>query len=86
MRMITLRSKCYYADNCSSPYGQDAMLKPKFSCKGVSKKQSPLSWARYLEALNGCIDKAQNMGFQILGKGTVMNTQEKLGLSTYSGK
>ena len=45
-----------------------------------------MSWARYLEALNGSIDKAQNMGFQILRKGIVMNTQEKLGLSTYSDK
>ena len=51
----SIMSKCYYAE--------DAKLKPKFSCKGVSKKQNPMSWERYLEALNGSIDRASNTGF-----------------------
>ena len=34
-RMIALMSKCYYAEYVK--------LKPKFSCKGVSKKQNPMS-------------------------------------------
>ena len=56
--MITLMSKCYYTE------GEN--LKPKFSCKGVSKKQNPMSWERYLEALYRSIDKAQNMGSDYL--------------------
>ena len=38
-------------------------LKPKFSCKDISRKQNPMSWERYLEALNGSIDRASNTGF-----------------------
>ena len=45
-----------------------------------------MSWERYLEALNGCIDKAQNTGFRLLGCGIVTHTQSKLGLSTYYNK
>ena len=59
--MITLMSKCYYTE--------DANSKPKFSSNIVSGKQSPMSWERYLEALDGSIDKAQNMGFGLLGSG-----------------
>ena len=76
--MISLTSKCYYAE--------DEKSRTKFSCKGVSKKQNPMSWERYLEALNGSIDKAQNTGFRLLGSGIVTYTQSKLGLSTYYDK
>ena len=34
-RMIAFTSKCYYAE--------DGKLKPKISCKGVSKKQNVMS-------------------------------------------
>ena len=34
-RMISLTSKCYYVE--------DEKSKAKFSCKGVSKKQNPMS-------------------------------------------
>ena len=77
-RMIALMSKCYYAENARS--------KPKFSCRNVSKRQNPMSWERYLEALKGSIDKAQNTRFRLLGLGIVTYTQEKLGLSTYYNK
>ena len=53
-RMIALTCKCYYAENAKS--------KPKFSCKGVSKRQNPMSWERYyLEALNGSINRASKV-------------------------
>ena len=68
-RMISLMSKCYYAENAKS--------KPKFSCKGISKKQNPMSWERYLEALNGSIDRANNTGFQLDGSGIVTYNQSK---------
>ena len=56
MKMIALKSKCYYAESTE--------VQPKFSnCKGVSKKQNAMSWERYLEALNRCIDMATNLGF-----------------------
>ena len=58
-RVIALMSKCYDTENVK--------LLSKFSCKGISKKQNPLSWERYLEALNKSIDKAQNMDFRHLG-------------------
>ena len=77
-RMISLTSKCYYAE--------DEKSRTKFSCKGVSKKQNPMSWERYIEALSGSIDKAQNAGFRLLGSGIVTYTQSKLGLSAYYDK
>ena len=77
-RMISLTSKCYYAE--------DEKSRTKFSHKGLSKKQNPMSWERYLEALNGSIDKAQNTGFRLLGSGIVTYTQSKLGLSAYYDK
>ena len=45
-----------------------------------------MSWERYLDALYGGIDKAQNMGFRLLGSGIVTYTQKKLGLSAYYDK
>ena len=57
-RMITLTSKCYYAEDDKS--------RAKFSCKGISEKQNLMSWERYLEALNRSIDKAQNTGFRLI--------------------
>ena len=82
-RMIILSSKCYRAeDENADDYAENV----KFSCKGVSKKQNPMSWDRYLEALIGSINKAQNMDFRHLGSGIVTYTQEKLGLSAYYDK
>ena len=54
-RMIALTSKCYYTENEKS--------KPKLSCKGISKRQNPKSWVRYIEALNRSIERASNTGF-----------------------
>ena len=76
--MIALTSKCYYAE--------DGKSRTKFSCKRVSKRQNPMSWDRYLEALNGSVDKAQNTGFRLFGSGIVTNIQSKLGLSAYYDK
>ena len=65
-RMISLTSKCYYAYTCRAhtnealASSQDERSKAKFSCKGISKKQNPMSWERYLDSLNRSIDKAQN--------------------------
>ena len=73
--MIALMSKCYYA--------KDVKSWSKFSCKGISKKQSPMSWERYLNALNGSIDMGMNTGFQKGSRGIVTYTQGKLGLSAY---
>ena len=56
-RMIAFMSKCYYA--------KDDKLRIKFSCKGISKQQNPMSWKRYLQALNRSIDMATNTGFQV---------------------
>ena len=78
MGMIALSSKCYYAEDDKS--------RAKFSCTGVSTKQNSMSWDRYLEALNGNIDKTQNTGFRLLGSGIVTYTQSKLGPSTYYHK
>ena len=86
MRMIALTSNCYYADTYGSVYGQDDKSRAKFSCKGVSRKQNPMFWERYLEALNGSINKAQNTGSRLLGSGIVTYIQSKLGLSAYYDK
>ena len=70
-----LTSKCYYAKN--------AKLWSKFTCKGISNKQSPMSWERYLEALKGSIDVATNMGSRIHLHRIVTYTQDMLGFSIY---
>ena len=59
-RSIALTSKCYYVEDNKS--------RPKISSKGISKKQNPVTWTRYLEALQGCIDMATNMGFHLLNQ------------------
>ena len=76
--MIALASKCYYVEN------EEA--KSKFSCKGVSKKTNQMNWDRYLAALGGSTDKAQNTGFRVNDKKIVTYTQNKLGLSAYYDK
>ena len=45
-----------------------------------------MSWTRYLEAFNGSIDTAKNMGFWLYEQGTVTYTQDKLRLSVYFDK
>ena len=60
--------------------------KSKFSCKGVSKKTNSMNWDRYLAALRGSVDKAQNTGFRVSDKKIVTYTQNKLGLSAYYDK
>ena len=77
-RMIALMSKYYYA--------RDAKSRSKFSCKGISKKQNPMSWERNLDALNGSIDVPTNTGIWIHSHKTVTYAQDKLGLSAYHDK
>ena len=77
-KMIALTSKCYYAE--------DENMKPKFSCKGVSKRQNDMTWDRYLKALKGSVDKAHNTGFRVVDNHIVTYTQNKLGLSAYYDK
>ena len=79
MRMIALMVKCYHAQNSETK--STSFTKAKFSCKGVSKKQNPMSWERYLEVLNGSIDMAMNTGFCVHHQKVVTYTQDKLGLS-----
>ena len=78
-RMIALTSKCYYADN-----GKESI--PKFSCKGVSRKQNEMNWERYKNALFGSIDKVTNIGFRKKENHIVTYEQSKLGLSAYYDK
>ena len=72
-RGIFLTAKCYLVE------GKEGT---KYSCKGVSKKQNEMTWNRYMEALNGSIDKAKNRGFRVYDQGIVTYEQTKLGLST----
>ena len=78
-RMIALTSKCYFADN-----GKESI--PKFSCKGVSRRQNKMSWERYKNALFGSIDKVTNIGFRKRDNNIVTYEQSKLGLSAYYDK
>ena len=80
-RMITLTSKCYYADG-----GADADTESKISCKGVSKGQNEMTWERYKNALESSIDRASNKGFRLKGQSIVSYQQDKLGLSAYYDK
>ena len=73
-----MTSKCYYAE--------DENMKVKFSCKGVSRRQNDMTWQRYLDALKGSVDKAQNTGFRVVDHHIVTYTQNKLGLSAYYDK
>ena len=79
-RMIALTSKCYFADS-----GGDEGVK-KFSCKGVSRRQNKMNWARYKNALFGSLDKARNIGFRKRDNHIVTYEQSKLGLSAYYDK
>ena len=76
-RMVALTAKCYFVE------GKEGT---KFSCKGTSKKQNEMTWNRYMEALNGSIDKVKNTGFRVHDQGIVTYTQNKLGLSAYYDK
>ena len=78
-RMIALTSKCYFADN-----GEESI--PKFSCKGVSRRQNKMSWERYRNALFGALDKVTNIGFRKKEHHIVTYEQKKLGLSAYYDK
>ena len=80
-RMIALTSKCYFADNGAS---QESI--PKFSCKGVSRRQNKMSWERYKNALFGALDKVTNIGFRKKENHIVTYEQTKLGLSAYYDK
>ena len=81
-RMIALTSKCYFADNGENVVGGI----PKFSCKGVSRRQNKMSWGRYRNALFGALDKATNIGFRKKENHIVTYEQTKLGLSAYYDK
>ena len=80
-RMITLTSKCYYADG-----GADPDTEAKISCKGVSKGQNEMTWGRYRNALESSIDRASNKGFRLKGQSKISYRQDKLGLSAYYDK
>ena len=80
-RMIALTSKCYFADNGAS---QETI--PKFSCKGVSRRQNKMSWERCKNALFGALDKVTNIGFRKKENHIVTYEQTKLGLSAYYDK
>ena len=81
-RMIALTSKCYFADNGENGVGGI----PKFSCKGVSRRQNKMSWERYKNALFGALDKVTNVGFRKKENHIVTYEQTKLGLSAYYDK
>ena len=85
-RMIALTSKCYFADNGDSGAGASQESIPKFSCKGVSRRQNKMSWERYKNALFGAIDKVINIGFRKKENHIVTYEQTKLGLSAYYDK
>ena len=76
-KMIALTPKCYFAEGKKDK---------KYSCKGMSKSLNDLNWRRYMNVLQGCIDKAQNRGFRVHNQGVVTYEQNKLGLSGYYDK
>ena len=45
-RMVALTSKCYFADNGNSGAGASQESIPKFSCKGVSRRQNKMSFRK----------------------------------------
>ena len=85
-RMIALTSKCYFADNGDSGAGASQESIPKFSCKGVSRRQNKMSRERYKNALFGALDKVINIGFRKKENHIVTYEQTKLGLSAYYDK
>ena len=78
--MITLCSKCYYADD------GEGGGKKKFSTKGMLKWQNEVSWQRFKEALEESKDMATNRGFRVRDGQIVTYVQQKLGLSAYYDK
>ena len=78
IRMIALSSKCYYAE--------DENGKVKYSSKGTIHRQNEMTWDRYMSALNGSIDMAQNTGFRVNDNQIVTYTQIKKGLNAYYDK
>ena len=88
-RMIALTSKCYFADNggeAGAKLGASQETIPKFSCKGVSRRQNKMSCERYKNALIGALDKVTNIGFRKSDNHIVTYEQSKLGLSAYYDK
>ena len=85
-RMIALTSKCYFADNGNSGAGASQESIPKFSCKGVSRRQNKMSWERYKNALFGALDKVTNIGFRKKENHILTYEKTKLGLSAYYDK
>ena len=78
IRMIALSSKCYYAE--------DENGKVKYSCKGTIHRQNEMGWDRYMSALKGSMDMAQNTGFRVNDNQIVTYTQIKKGLNGYYDK
>ena len=68
-KMIASTTKCYFAEGKQGT---------KYSCKGMSKKQNDLNWRRYMDCLQGCVDKAKNTGFRIHNQGVVTYEQQSL--------
>ena len=77
LKMVALSAKCYFAEGKQGT---------KYSCKGMSKTQNDLNWKRYMNVLQGSLDKALNTGFRIHNQGVVTYEQNKLGLSAYYDK
>ena len=83
--MIALTSKCYFADNGKAGAKLRGSI-PKFSCKGVNRRQNKMSWERYRNALFGALDKVTNIGFRKKEHHIVTYEQKKMGLSAYYDK
>ena len=78
IRMITLSSKCYYAE--------DEKGKAKYSCKGTIHRQNEINWNGYWAALKGANDMAQNTGFRVNDNQIVTYTQNKKAFNAYYDK
>jgi hypothetical protein len=52
----------------------------------MSARHNSLTWGRYKAALEGAVDKAENLGFRIHNGHMATYTQTKLGLSVYYDK
>ena len=76
-KMIAITPKCYFVQGKQGT---------KYSCKGMSKTQNDLNWRRYMNVLQGYLDKAKNVGFRIHDQGVVTYEQNKLGLSAFYDK
>jgi hypothetical protein len=76
-KAIALCSKCYFVEGDK---------KSKHSSKGMSARHNSLTWGRYKAALEGAVDKAENLGFRLHNGHMATYTQQKLGLSAYYDK